>query len=360
MTPSLALKPAWPWQTHPRETLTAMVAATLGMFALGAAVDAMPTLGLRPQPAVEQPAPVAEATAATQLRDIAPEQALAINAQIPVSKNARNAAAPFMLGKASVEARAQALECLTSAIYYEAGQESDEGQRAVGQVILNRVRHPAFPASVCGVVYQGSTRPTGCQFTFTCDGSLARAPMVSAWDRARRNARAMLDGAVYAPVGQATHYHANYVLPYWASSLVKTQVVGAHLFYRWAGNWGQPGAFAQAYAGHEANARALRSAALAVPHIVPRQLLAANAGSAAAALDKLAGVEVKATGGRVTAHFSPEARAAVEKVKVVPYVERVAASDNLRYALGGDSKDPDQPALGHAAQTDAPAATPAS
>ncbi|WP_398286925.1 cell wall hydrolase [Sphingomonas daechungensis] len=63
---------------------------------------------------------------------------------------------------------------MTSAVYYEAGQESLDGQRAVAQVVLNRVRHPAFPANVCGVVYEGSTRATGCQFTFTCDGSLMR------------------------------------------------------------------------------------------------------------------------------------------------------------------------------------------
>ena len=361
MIPSLALKPSWPWHRHPRETALALFASSLALVALGGVVDAMPTLGhlTAPQQRTAS-AQVPASAAATELRDIAPEEAVALNARIPVAAGMIDAAAPFSLGKASVEARGQALDCLTSAVYYEAGQESDQGQLGVAQVIVNRVRHPAFPNSVCGVVYQGSTRATGCQFTFTCDGSLARAPMPAAWDRARSNAKAILDGQVFAPVGRATHYHANYVVPYWSASLVKTQVVGAHLFYRWAGEWGRPGAFAQAYGGREANARALRAAALAVPHIVPRQLLAA--GAAAQALDRLGGVEVIATpGGRVTAHFSPAARAAVEKVKVVPYVERVVASDNLRYALDGTgSAAAEQPAFGHSAPPAKPGATPAS
>ena len=78
------------------------------------------------------------------------------------------------------------------------------------------------------------------------------------------------------PVGLATHYHANYVLPYWAPSLVKTHVEGAHIFYRWAGNWGRPAAFSQRYAAREASARALRLAALSVPHVLPAPLAAAT------------------------------------------------------------------------------------
>ncbi|MCY7339947.1 MAG: cell wall hydrolase, partial [Sphingomonas bacterium] len=284
---------------------------------------------------------------------------IALNAKIPFATMPSSAAPAFSLGKANGAAGVQALECLTSAIYSEPGQESDAGQRAVAQVILNRVRHPAYPSSVCGVVYQGSTRPTGCQFTFTCDGSLARAPMTSAWDRARKVAQAMLGGAVYAPAGRATHYHANYVLPYWAASLVKTHVEGAHLFYRWSGNWGRNAAFSQSYAGREASAAQLRVAALSVPHILPRAMTAA---SALAALDKVDGVKVeKATGGRVTAHFSPQARAAVEAIKLVPYVERVSASDNLRHALDGATpKGGDAKPLGRVSDTSEQAAKPAS
>ena len=100
-------------------------------------------------------------------------------------------------------------------------------------MVLNRVRHPAFPASICGVVYEGSTKPTGCQFTFTCDGSLSREPDVEGWRRALQVAEAALKGYVYAPVGWATHYHANYVVPYWTSMMAKNAVIGAQLFYRW-------------------------------------------------------------------------------------------------------------------------------
>ncbi|MXP41032.1 cell wall hydrolase [Altererythrobacter soli] len=146
---------------------------------------------------------------------------------------------------------ARAQQCLTMAIYYEAASESDAGQRAVAQVVLNRVAHPSYPNTVCGVVFQGSERTTGCQFTFTCDGSLARRPAPMWWDRASRVARAALAGAVYAPVGMATHYHTVQVHPYWAPSLHHVTTIGAHRFYRWPGAAGQQAAFRAAYLGGE-------------------------------------------------------------------------------------------------------------
>jgi len=337
MIPALPFKPARPWQSHPRETATLVVVGCAAALALVGVSGATPTLGELSRD-VGKLAPLAEALptspSATELRDVAPDQAIALNAQIPVANGPLTAAAPFSLGKAKSAARAQALECLTSAIYYEAGQESDAGQRGVAQVILNRVRHPAYPSSVCGVVYQGSTRVTGCQFTFTCDGSLARAPMAGAWSRARKVAGEALAGSVFAAVGLATHYHANYVVPYWAASLVKTHVEGAHLFYRWSGNWGRASAFAQAYAAREADARLLRQAALSVPHVLPKAITATTE-IAVAELDKIDGVEVAQTGTRVAVQFNLKARAAVEAIKLTPYVERVAASDNLRRALDG-------------------------
>ncbi|MGQ0588902.1 MAG: cell wall hydrolase [Sphingosinicella sp.] len=187
---------------------------------------------------------------ATQIRPVAPTDALAINAAIPIANLANPAARPFRLAGGEAE-RARALDCLTAAIYYEAATEPTEGQRAVAQVVLNRVRHPAYPASVCGVVFEGARRSTGCQFSFSCDGSLRRAPMAPFWQRARAVAEAALGGYVHAPAGWATHYHANYVVPYWASSLVKTATVGAHIFYRWRGGWGRPTAFLNRYAGAE-------------------------------------------------------------------------------------------------------------
>jgi hypothetical protein len=126
----------------------------------------------------------------------------------------------------------RALQCLTEAVYYEARSESDAGQRAVAQVVLNRVRHPSYPSSVCGVVYQGSQRRTGCQFSFTCDGSMGRAIEGNAWARAQRIATEALRGSVYRPVGLSLNYHTTAIRPYWAPSLQKQIIVGAHIFYR--------------------------------------------------------------------------------------------------------------------------------
>jgi hypothetical protein len=156
---------------------------------------------------------------------------------------------PFEAGGSAALDRS--LECLTLAVYHEARSEAEDGQRAVAQVVLNRVRHPAFPNSVCGVVFQGSTRRTGCQFSFTCDGSLGGGREPGAWGRARSIALDALSGSVFAPVGHATHYHTTAILPWWAPSLTRAVTVGAHVFYRWRGEWGHPLAFRQAYAGRE-------------------------------------------------------------------------------------------------------------
>ncbi len=145
----------------------------------------------------------------------------------------------------------RALQCLTTAIYYEAASESDDGMRGVAQVVLNRVRHPSFPNSVCGVVYQGSDRTTGCQFSFACDGAMARQPSAGPWARARRIAAEALSGKVFSGVGLATHYHTQAIWPYWGKTLVMTNVIGAHIFHRWRGRWGEIPAFRQPYSGHE-------------------------------------------------------------------------------------------------------------
>lgn len=135
--------------------------------------------------------------------------------------------------------RDQAIACLAAAGWYEAGNDP-EGQRSVMQVVLNRLRHPSFPKSVCGVVFQGSERTTGCQFSFTCDGSMQkRFPSASDWNRARALGRSALDGAVDISVGEATHYHADYVVPWWSGALQRVAQIGAHIFYRWPGSQGQ-------------------------------------------------------------------------------------------------------------------------
>ena len=178
-------------------------------------------------------------------------EARRINASLPFSASPVEAASAFTLAGVADADRARAQLCLTQAVYYEAGFESEVGRRAVAQVVLNRLRHPAFPNSVCGVVYQGSNAP-GCQFSFTCDGSLARPPSPSAWARAGEIAREALAGQVAPAVGQATHYHTDYVAPYWAPKLAKITQIGAHIFYRWPGAWGTKRAFTARYAGGEA------------------------------------------------------------------------------------------------------------
>ncbi|WP_445193660.1 cell wall hydrolase [Sphingomonas sp. Tas61C01] len=162
----------------------------------------------------------------------------------------------FDVGGQSPDDAGRALECLTAAVYYEARSEPLDGQRAVAQVVLNRVRDRAFPRSVCGVVYQGSTRRTGCQFSFTCDGSMYRRRDENSWERARAVAAAALGGAVYAPVGAATSYHASYMLPWWAPSLTRIATVGAHVFYRWRNAMERAFSFRQSYAGYEPNVAA--------------------------------------------------------------------------------------------------------
>jgi len=184
------------------------------------------------------------------------DQAKVINAALPFAGGPVHAAQPFALSGSDIDER-RALLCMTQAVYYEAGFEPVEGRRAVAQVVLNRMRHPAFPKSVCGVVYQGAG--TGvCQFTFVCDGALYRAPARDAWLRAEEIARASLAGYVETAVGEATHYHADYVAPRWAPMLAKVAQIGQHIFYRWPGAWGQPAAFTGRYIGEPRDPLSMR------------------------------------------------------------------------------------------------------
>ncbi|HEX8420475.1 MAG TPA: cell wall hydrolase [Sphingomonas sp.] len=214
-------------------------------FPGAALLYAVPTGGAA-NPATAAPAKGVTGTIALPALPLSPAAAaVAISADSGIV-----AAAPFSLPRSTPLDRARAMECLTAAIYYEAASEPDAGQAAVAQVVLNRVRHPAFPPSVCGVVYQGSEH-AGCQFSFACDGAMARPPARTAWARAARAAGAALAGYVYAPVGMATHYHTYAVTPAWNRSLVMTGAVGAHFFHRWKGYWGTASAFRQRYPGDE-------------------------------------------------------------------------------------------------------------
>ena len=123
------------------------------------------------------------------------------------------------------------LTCLAQAVYFEARSESDAGQQAVAQVVMNRTHLARYASTVCGVVYQGSERATGCQFTFVCDGSLRQPDDPAAWDRAIGVARRALAGFVYKPMLTATHYHAAWMTPYWSGELTRIRRIGGQVFY---------------------------------------------------------------------------------------------------------------------------------
>lgn len=157
-------------------------------------------------------------------------QARVANAAIPFVPGPVEPAARFVF-HGTPAAREQAIECLATAAIYEAGDDP-RGQRAVMQVVLNRVRRPGYPRTVCGVVYQGAVPGGVCQFSFACDGSLTRRPETAGWTAARERARHALSGAVFGVVGTATHYHTDWVVPWWSASLDKIAKVSSHIFYR--------------------------------------------------------------------------------------------------------------------------------
>jgi len=239
--------PAW---LRPLLAVTALAAVAVPAF-----VVTHPPAIARPHPRVVLPRRVVPAAELPPVEpvayvDLAPEDAKAFNASVPFSTLPNPAARPFRFSGGS-EDRARATDCLAAGVLYEAGDDA-QGERAVAQVVLNRLRHPAFPKTVCGVIFEGQERSTGCQFSFACDHALTRwTPTADAWRRAREVAAAALSGSVYKPVGYATHYHTDWVVPYWQASLDKVVAVHSHLFFRWTGWWGTPPAFNRQVGGEE-------------------------------------------------------------------------------------------------------------
>lgn len=241
----------------PRESIFSLRIA----FASAAAVLA---LGLGPSAFESATSPAAGLTVGKSVRQSLPsmstgdEQDLVVsgsdaqqrNALIPMSGGGLDTAPSFSEIRVASPHYGTALKCLTEAIYYEAANEPEAGKRAVAQVVLNRLRHPEYPNSVCGVVYEGANAPV-CQFSFTCDGSLLRAPLARQWNESRRVALAALAGQVAPEVGSATHYHADYVVPRWAFTLGKLAQVGTHIFYRFPGRVGTAAALTGRWSGSE-------------------------------------------------------------------------------------------------------------
>lgn len=136
-------------------------------------------------------------------------------------------------GLAEREFQKRERRCMTTALYFEARSEPKAGQIAVGQVIMNRVRSPDYPDTICGVVYQGSHRRTGCQFSFTCDGKVDKPNNTTQWERSKRLANRVLEGRAWLKsIGHATHYHATYVKPRWRRKMARLKQIGRHIFYK--------------------------------------------------------------------------------------------------------------------------------
>lgn len=137
-------------------------------------------------------------------------------------------------GESEAEFQERERRCLATAIYFEARGEPIKGQQAVAQVIMNRVRSPLFPDTVCGVVYQGQFQKAGCQFSFACDG-IADVPRdATQWAVAVRLAKQVTEGKIWLPeIGYSSHYHATYVRPDWIPMMSRITQISRHIFYKY-------------------------------------------------------------------------------------------------------------------------------
>lgn len=202
---------------------------------------AMARSGLKAEPLPEYGLPDGELQGPILL-DLEKDAARAMNAAVPFADVVIVAAPPFMSKLDGID-RDRARACLAVAAVFEAGEKVND-QSPVMQVVLNRVRHPAFPNSVCEVVFQGADAPSGCQFSFTCDGSMTRyKPGARALANAMQLAEWMLTKGVDERVGHATHYHTDWVVPRWSPKLNKLAKINTHIFLGWTGFWGQKKAF---------------------------------------------------------------------------------------------------------------------
>ena len=175
------------------------------------------------------------------------------------------------------------LMCMAQAVYYESAREPLEGQLAVAEVIANRMADHRYPDTACGVVFQGATRTTGCQFTFTCDGAMRVKPKGENWERAKRIAAHVLMNLNEERTGGATHYHATYVDPIWNSGLIQTNQVGLHIFYRFprGAEWASVERNFEARKQSAAMQLAALDAGAAAGEVIDEGLLFADASSAA-------------------------------------------------------------------------------
>jgi spore germination cell wall hydrolase CwlJ-like protein len=151
-------------------------------------------------------------------------------AQLPARQMASLTTGPEKSEPKRIELADADFNCLVQAVYFEAGQEIPEGQRAVAEVILHRVQDPRFPKSVCAVIHDSN--PRGCQFSWWCDGKSDATPDTDRWATSKQAVLDVLEGAYPDPTKGALFYHARFVRPRWSRKLEKTAMIGGHIFYR--------------------------------------------------------------------------------------------------------------------------------
>jgi spore germination cell wall hydrolase CwlJ-like protein len=242
-----------PVELVPQDPFTVKISSLyFGNSSLGMPGESLARWDPGEEPTIVQPAADPEMKQFASLPAVAPEisdggESVASKGEV-TGENQRPKTPAERLGL-DAESRAKSEKCLTEVIYFEARGEAVRGQMAVAQVVLNRAFSGYYPTTVCGVVYQNKNRHLACQFTFACDNVRDVIDEPDMWDRARKIAKAMLDGLIWLPeVGKSTHYHAYWVRPSWVNEMKKMWKYGVHTFYRpraWgdgheAPSWGNP------------------------------------------------------------------------------------------------------------------------
>jgi spore germination cell wall hydrolase CwlJ-like protein len=224
-----------------------------GSSSLGGALESMERWQPGEEPTIVMPDPDMKAPAslppgADGAKGIESGESIAQKGEVNTDDQ-RSRTPAERLGLNDEKSRAREEKCLAEAVYFEARGEAVRGQIAVAQVVMNRAFSGKYPTTACGVVYQNKHRHLACQFTFACDNNADVIREPDMWDRAKKIAKAMLDGQIWLPeVGKSTHYHAYYVHPSWVSEMTKLYKFGVHTFYRpkaWgdgsdAPSWGTP------------------------------------------------------------------------------------------------------------------------
>jgi spore germination cell wall hydrolase CwlJ-like protein len=250
--------PAIPLEPLPTRDGFSVKTASLffGSSSLGGSIESIERWQPGEEPLIVMPLPDPDMKVLASLPPVADEPAKATESGESVapkgevnSDNQRAKTPAERLGLFDEKSRAKSEKCLADAVYFEARGEAVRGQIAVAQVVMNRTFSGFYPNTVCGVVYQNKNRHMACQFTFACDNNPDVVNEPDMWERAKKIAKAMLDGQLWLPeVGKSTHYHAYWVHPSWVNEMKKMYKFGVHTFYRpraWgdgseAPSWGTP------------------------------------------------------------------------------------------------------------------------